>query len=154
MKKVLIVIFGLMFLFLAGLGLKVLLFPIHTLEQSMDTAHDVVDKTMTAENAIYNYEWFKDQEAHIRKCLKNEQIAEEEWNNFVNTLPQDRSKWSREDKEEENSLRNSYYALKKLTNQVMEDYNAKSSMVNRNIFKDNLPSNISRVWYSGKKLIK
>jgi hypothetical protein len=44
--------------------------------------------------------------------------------------------------------------LQKLTNKALEDYNAKSSMVNRAIFKDNLPSNITRAFYAGQQLTK
>ena len=132
--------------------IKVVFFPINTINKSIDTAYKVVDKTIDADNAIYNYEWFKSQEAYIKQCLKNEEIAKEEWNNFKKQLPEDRQQWAREDKNEESSLRNSYYALEKLTNKAMEDYNAKSSMANRAIFKDNLPSNITRTIYASKNL--
>lgn len=149
--KILIII-GL--IFILGFALRIVLFPVNTLEESIDTAYDVVDKTMTANNAIYNYEWFIDQEAHIRACLKNEELAKEEHDLYIEMLPGDREKWTREDKQEESSLRNSYSALQKLSNLAIEDYNAKSEMVNRNIFKDNLPSNINRAWYAGRKLTK
>jgi hypothetical protein len=140
-------------LLLLGFVLKIVLFPINTISKSADTAYQVVDKTMDGGNAIYNYEWFKSQEAYIRQCLKNEDIAKEEWENFKKGLPEDRQQWLKEDKNEESSLRNSYYALQKLTNKAMEDYNAKSSMANRAIFKDNLPSNISRAIYAGQNLM-
>jgi hypothetical protein len=138
----------------AGVGVKVMLFPVNTLSKSVDTAYEVVDQTMDGDNAIYNYEWFKEQEAFIRECLTNEEIAKEEYDMYLEMLPKDREKWAREDRQEESSLRNSYYALQKLTNKAMEDYNAKSSMANRSIFKDNLPSNIARAWYAGKQLNK
>ena len=157
MKKVLIgigIIIGIFLLYFAGLGLKILLFPVNTFGRSVNTAYGVVNETLNAENAIYNYEWFKDQEAQIRICLKNEEIAKEELDNFVKSLSEKRENWAKEDKTEEGSLRNSYYALQKLTNRVIEDYNAKSEMVNRNIFKDNLPSNITRAWYIGQQLTK
>jgi hypothetical protein len=137
-----------------GIWLKILLFPVHTAIKGVDVAYGVVDKTMTAENAIYNYEWFKQQEAYIRQCYKNEEIAKEEYDGYIKALPADRSKWTRDDKQEEASLRNSYYALQKLTNKAIEDYNARSSMANRAIFKDNLPSNITRAWIAGYELIK
>lgn len=136
------------------IGFKAVFFPVHTIDQSIDTAYEVVDKTLDGENAIYNYEWFKQQEAYIRECYKNEEIAKEEYDLFLSMLPEDRNEWTREDKQEEASLRNSYYALQKLTNKAIEDYNAKSSMVNRAIFKDNLPSNITRAWIAGAKLTK
>lgn len=154
MKKyqVVLIIIGVLLLIPLSIGLKILLFPVNTLEQSIGTAYGVVDKILDADNAIYNYEWFKEQEAHIRTCLANEDSAKEEWELFKSELPEDRTKWDRDDKQEESSLRNSYYALEKLTNLAVEQYNAKSEMVNRNIFKDNLPSNISRAYYAGKKL--
>jgi hypothetical protein len=136
----------------AGIVLKPILFPVHTALQSVDTAYDVVDEVMDKDAAIDNYEWFKKQEAYIWQCLKNEVIAKEEWDNFKKDLPEDREKWTRDDKTEESSLRNSYYALQKLTNKAIEDYNANASMVTKNIFRDNLPSNIDRALYAGKEL--
>lgn len=152
--KVLLIILALIVCSFGVIGLKAVLFPVSTIGKSVDTAYEVVDKTMDAENAIYNYEWFKTQEAYIRECMTNETIAKEEYDLFTSMLPEDREKWDRDDKQEESSLRNSYFALQKLTNQAMEDYNAKSSMVNRSIFKDNLPSNITRAFYAGVELIK
>ncbi len=135
-----------------GLLAKIVFFPTYVAEQSIDTAYEVVDKVMDSDKAIADYEWFKSQEAYIRQCLRNEEIAKEEWDIFKAELPEDRDKWDRDDKTEEASLRNSYYALQKLTNKAMEDYNARSSMTTRSVFKDNLPSNIDRAFYAGKKL--
>jgi acyl-CoA synthetase (AMP-forming)/AMP-acid ligase II len=153
-KTFLLWVFILVILIFGGIAVKVLLFPVNMAGKNVDLAYGTTDKTMTAENAIYNYEWFKEQEAYIRQNYKNEEIAKEEYDLFISTLPKDREKWSRQDKDEEASLRNSYYALQKLTNKATEDYNAKSSMVNRAIFKDNLPSNIDRAFLSGKELTK
>jgi hypothetical protein len=146
-------IFVIAVLFIVIVGVKLILFPVRVVNQNIDTATGIYEKTMDSDNAIYNYEWFKEQEAHIRECLKNEEISKDEWNYFLSQLPGDRTKWSREDKQEESSLRGSYYALQKLTNKAMEDYNAKASMVTRNIFKDNLPSTIDRAWYTGQELM-
>lgn len=134
------------------MGIKVIFFKANTLDTGINTAYDVVNKTLDADNAIYNYEWFIEQESNIRVCLKNEEIAKEEWELFKSELPEDRLLWDKDDKQEESSLRNSYYALEKLTNLAIEKYNSRAEMVSRNIFKDNLPSNISRAFYAGKKL--
>lgn len=154
MKNALIVAVLVIGLLISGTVLRAVLFPVNTLDKSIDTAYQVVDKTLDGDNAIYNYEWFKEQEAHIRASLRNEEIAKEEYDLYIEMLPEDRESWTREDKQEESSLRNSYYALQKLSNLAIEDYNAKSEMVSRNIFKDNLPSNITRAWYAGRKLTK
>lgn len=134
--------------------LKPIFFPVNTALKSIDTAYGVVNEVMDKDKAIYNYEWFKEQETYIKQCLKNEDIAKEEWELFKSDLSDDREKWDRDDKLEESSLRNSYYALQKLTNKAIEDYNAKASMVTRSIFKDNLPSNIDRAFYAGNQLTK
>lgn len=134
--------------------LRAALFPVHVANTAIDTAYEVVDKVLDGDKAIKDYEWFKTQEAFIRQCLKNEDIAKEEWDQYRADLPEDREKWTRDDKTEENSLRNSYYALQKLTNKAIEDYNARASMVSRNIFKDNLPSNITRALLARGELTK
>ena len=151
-KKVVIAFVVLFISYFAVLGLKIVLFPVNTLDKSVDTAYGVVDDTMNSDNAIYNYEWFKTQEAYIRECYTNEEIAKEEYDLFLSMLSENREDWDRDDKLEEASLRNSYYALQKLTNKAIEDYNANSSMVNKNIFKDNLPSNLTRAYYTGYEL--
>ena len=151
--KILLVIVIFIVLIFGGIGLKMVLFPLNTVDKNIDTAYEVVNETMTGKNAIKNYEWFKEQEAYIRQCVKNEQIAQEEYDLYISMLPVDRTTWDRTDKQEEASLRNSLYALQKLTNKAMEDYNAKASMENRAIFKDNLPSNITRAFYAGMDLI-
>lgn len=149
MKTALLWILVIIVLVFGGLAIKVVFFPLNTVEKSVDTAYEVVKETMTGKNAIANYEWFKEQESYIRQCLKNEQIAQEEYDLYISLLPTDRTTWDRGDKQEEASLRNSLYALQKLTNKAMEDYNARASMENRAIFKDNLPSNITRAFYAG-----
>lgn len=152
MKNALLWILIVIVLIFGGLAIKIVFFPVDTVSQSIEMAYEVTNETLTGKNAIENYEWFKEQEAYIRQCLKNEIIAQEEYDFYIATLPTDRTTWDRTDKQEESSLRNSKYALEKLTNKAMEDYNAKASMENRAIFKDNLPSNITRAFYAGMDL--
>lgn len=152
MKKALVILLSLIVLIGGGILVKVIWFPVNTIEKSIDMAYGVVDKTLDSEQAIRDYEWFKQQEADIRKCLANEEIAQEAYDSFVEGLPEARADWSDFDKREEASLRNAVTALAKVTNNAIEDYNARSEMVNHAIFKDNLPTNISRAWYAGQKL--
>ena len=83
MKTVLLWIVIILLLVFGGLAIKIVFFPVNTVSQSVDTAYEVVDKTMTGENAIANYEWFKEQEAYIRQCVTNEQIAQEEYDLYI-----------------------------------------------------------------------
>jgi hypothetical protein len=135
-----------------GLAVKLIWFPVNTVNQSVDMAYGVVNETLDADNAIYNYEWFKQQEADIERCLNAERVAEDEYDAFVAALSAGRSQWEGFDKKEEASLRNSVTACKKITDKAIQDYNARAAMVNRAVFKDNLPTNISRALFVGGKL--
>lgn len=154
MKTAISIIAVVFILIFGGLAIKIVFFPMNTIEQSVDMAYGVVNETLDSKNVIYTYEWFKQQEADIRKCIENENIAQTEYDEYLAGLPSDKTVWGDFEKQEESSLRNSLSALKKLTNKAIEDYNAKASMVNKNIFKDNLPSNITRAFYAGMELTK
>ena len=149
-----IVLLCLFALFFMVLGLRVLLFPVNTFVKSVDTAYGVVDKTLDADNAIYNYEWFKRQEESIKALYKKETRAIKEHDDFIRMLPDDAQTWSREDKNESSRLSSIAWALGNQIDDAIAEYNARSSMVNRAIFKDSLPSNISRAWIAGKELTK
>ena len=138
---------------IAGAVLRPILFPVAVANNSVNMAYEIADDTLTGKNAIYNYEWFKQQEADIRRCVENEFIAQEEYAAYVAALPTDAAGWSDFQQREEASLRSSLSALKKITNKAIEDYNAKAGMANRNIFNDNLPSNITRAFYAGFQLM-
>lgn len=122
--------------------LKAALLPVHTQVKKVDTAYEVVDKTMTGDNAIYNYEWFKSQYEAIEAQRDKIQLAEEDYQAYKETLDKDSSKWTRFQQQEEASLRNSLSANKKILTDLIAEYNAKASMANRAIFKDNLPMNV------------
>ena len=114
MKNALLWILIVIVLIFGGLAIKIVFFPVDTVSQSIEMAYEVTNETLTGKNAIENYEWFKEQEAYIRQCLKNEIIAQEEYDFYIATLPTDRTTWDRTDKQEESSLRNSKYALEKI----------------------------------------
>lgn len=151
MKNILLVILLLVVLSFGGLLLKIVFFPANTIHKSIDTAYGVVDNTMTAENAIYNYEWFKKREGEIKALYKKEERAKQELDDFLEIFP-DQEKWNRDDKQEYSRLRSNLTATGNMLDTAIEDYNAKSGMVNRAIFKDNLPSNLTRAFYTGQKL--
>lgn len=153
-KAFLVVILIITLLVFGGLAIKVLLFPIHVLDKSVNTAYDVTTKTMNAESAIYNYEWFKMQEESIGALYKKEDSAKKSVEEYISMLDTDKSKWTNDDKNEITRLRSISTAYENQINDAMAEYNAKSNMVNRAIFKDNLPSNIDRAYLAGKNLTK
>ena len=131
------------------MGLRALLFPVRAIDTAIDTAYGVLEETMDAENAIYNYEWFKQTAEDIQALHNKEIIAQNVIDKHLETMDN-----SREDKNELARLRSVKTGISMMLEDVMADYNARSKMVNRAIFKDNLPSNMSRSWLATIKLIK
>jgi len=140
-------------LIVASIGIKMCAFPMAAIKNGLDTPREINNAVMNAENAMHNYEWFKQQEADIRRLVKQETNHISTLERFKEMLPGNRSDWDREDKAEYGRLSANITAQKDMVNKAMEDYNAASSMVTKNIFKDNLPSNLSRSWYAQKNLI-
>lgn len=140
-------------LILLGFLIKLIAFPIAVVNNTLETPKEINNAVMNAENAIYNYEWFKQQEADIRRLVKQEATHKQTLKDYVEMLPKDRLKWTREDRNEWSRLNSNITAQRNMVDKAMEDYNARSQMVSRNIFKDNLPSNLSRSWYAQQGLI-
>jgi len=130
-------------------GVKALLFPVKGAVKAIDTAYGVLDETMDAKVAIYNYEWFKQTAEDIQALHNKEANAEEAIQEHMATMDD-----SREDKIELARLRAIKLGLTNMLEDTMAKYNARSKMANRAIFKDNLPSNMSRSWLATIKLIR
>lgn len=157
MKKstiLILVIIGLIAVPFIGLGLKVVFFPVHSVSKGVDTAYEITNRTMNGENAIYNYEWFKRQAESIESLYKKEERAQADVLRFKSELPSEREKWSREDKTEYDRLQAISTGLSNQLNDAIAEYNARSSMANRAIFKEELPSNISRAILQARTLTK
>ena len=144
--KVVLIVIGIIVL---GFAVRYVFFPIVALDKGIDVAYGVMDKTLNAENAIYNYEWFKQTAEDIIALGKKENRAKQSMEEFLLTADD-----SREDKIELARLRAIKTGLSNMLDDTMAKYNARSQMVNRAIFKDDLPSNINRAWIATIKLIK
>ena len=146
--KVLLTIEVMVLLAIGGIGIETLLFPQDASDQSMDTAYLTIEKTTNDKNVIDNQEWFVEQEAYIRQCLKNESLAQEKYELYFGILSDDRTTWDMQEKQKEEDLLNNFFYLQKLTNEAIKNYNVKSENVNKNIFKDDLPNKLNREWYA------
>ncbi|MGL5315589.1 MAG: hypothetical protein ACRC92_20210 [Peptostreptococcaceae bacterium] len=107
-------------------------------------SNDVTRKTITAEKAIENYEWFKQQEEDIKAKYNQEVIARKSIKNFMDLLPKESDKWTPADRHEISRLRTILDGTEMQVNQMVADYNARVNMKHRAVFKDNLPTNIFR----------
>lgn len=130
------------FLIIAAPFVKAFVLPLFIANQMMDTTYGAIDKTLDADNAIYNYEWFKSQyQAVVAQKEKMEQV-QQEYDTYKETIDKDSAKWTKFQQQEEASIRNALSANKKVLADLIAEYNAKSSMVNRSIFKQGLPERL------------
>ena len=131
-------------LFVAGYAIKAWFMPVKPLLGNIDAGSDVIDKTYTAENAIYNYEWFKTQ---YEKIQANRQQVDQTILN-INEYKQmygNVSTWDYTTKEEYNRLNTIKLGLINQENNLVAEYNARAKMANRNIFNDKLPFNVDKM---------
>lgn len=114
--------------------------------KQVNTAHKIVDKTYTAENAIYNYEWFKTQYEKI--IAKEKQIDNTALElGFFKEMYGDPKEWDWSTKEEYSRLNTILLGQKNFYEDLVAEYNARSKMANREIFKDKLPFDVDKkIW--------
>jgi hypothetical protein len=138
MKVILIIMSGFFVMVVGTFAIKALYFPVHTANQELDTAYDAVSKTVNADNAIYNYEWFKQTLSDIEKVQNQYQNAVLTYSDFKDGLPSLRSEWTFEDKNEDSRLRSVVDGLYNHREELIANYNARAKMANRNIFQDSI----------------
>lgn len=127
---------------LLGMVFGIISLPFHAASNTVQMGHDVIDKTLNADNAIYNYEWFKQQKQDIETSKTQYQNAIQSYDSFVKDAG-DRGKWTFEDKQESARLRSIVLGLQNQITERVNDYNARASMANRDIFRDGvLPSTL------------
>ena len=107
-------------------------------------AAKVVEKTLDADNAIYNYEYFKQAYQDIQAMDKKIATAQSAVDEFIKSAGP-REKWDFRDKEEGVRLTTNLVGLKNVRDDLIATYNARSKMVNRAIFQGHdTPEMISR----------
>jgi len=121
---------------LAGLGL-LLLVVLASVGRLGCNAHEqaqrVVEKTIDADNVIYNYEYFKDQYRAILAMDQKVQIAKDALDKFEKDAGP-RKDWDLRDKEEHSRLVSNVTGTENMKKDMVAQYNANASKVNRNIF--------------------
>lgn len=102
----------------------------------------IADKTMDADNVIYNYEWFKQRYQDVRAVDAKIVSSRQSVAAFEQSAGP-RKEWTREDRIEHSRLSSVLLGLRQQRNDLAADYNARSRMANRSIFKGgDLPDSI------------
>ena len=128
-----------------SIGFGVLKLPVKTLTTQIDSASEIIDKTNDADNAIYNYEWFKTQHEQIQVMERQIKISEQEIDDHKDLYGTDANAWGYSTKDEYSRLKSIRAGQDMQYEKLVGDYNARSKMANRNIFQDKLPLHVDKI---------
>lgn len=94
----------------------------------------IIEKTFDADNVIHNYEWFKQRYQSILAIDQKITDAKKTVEQFKKEAGV-RENWHREDREEHSRLSAIAQGLEQQRADLAAEYNARSKMANRSIFK-------------------
>lgn len=94
----------------------------------------VLTKTFDADNMIYNYEWFKRQNQDVQ-AIGTKLTAAEQAQSIFEQSAGSRDGWKFDDRTEWNRLNTIVLGLRNQRASMVAEYNARSEMANRSIFK-------------------
>ena len=100
---------------------------------------DIVAKTYNADNALYNYHWFKERYEAIKATENKIKIAKDTIVVFE-TSAGSRKDWTFEDKTEHARLGSVVQGLKSHYEDIVAEYNARAKEVDRSVFQNELPT--------------
>lgn len=130
-------IFILFFAVVGGIG-----WCAHAVFYPVDQAQQVIEKTLNADNVIYNYEWFHQHHSDWQAAGVNADAKQEELIQFMATAGP-RSSWGIATQREENQLRVELSGMRAHQVNLANEYNAHVGMANRNLFRErNLPDGL------------
>ena len=143
--KTIVIVVIIVIALVAGVwALKALFLPVFTVTSQISSAGDVIGKTYDADNAIYNYEWFKQRYEDIdatEKQITNTKLSMDSYIDMYGNA----SNWDWQTKQDYNSLSSVYLGQQNYYEGIVAEYNARSQMANREIFKDKLPLHVDKM---------
>ena len=133
------VIGGFVGLGLLGSALNLITIPWLKFDSQVQMNRDIVTKTYSADNALYNYHWFQETAGEIKATDAKIADAQSALADFE-TSAGPRKDWSFDDKTEDARLRSVYQGLKSYYNSTVQEYNAKAAEQDKSMFVDGLPT--------------
>lgn len=133
-----LVVIGFVLLGVVGTALNLITIPWLKFTSQVQTNRDIVTKTYNADNALYNYRWFKDRHEAIKASEVQIENAMAVQANFkLEAGP--RKDWTFEDKTEDARLGSVVLGLKNHYQEIVAEYNSRAKQADRAIFIDELP---------------
>lgn len=125
-KMVVVVVLVLILLSACGWAFRMVMYP-------ANQAQRIYEKTLDADNVIYNYEYFKQAYHDIKAMDEKERAARAELLSFTDSSGP-RSGWDFRDKDEHARLSANVTGIQQVRAEMVSQYNARANMVNRKIF--------------------
>lgn len=129
---------GVIFLAYLGTAFNLIALPWLKFDRKVQTNRDIITKTYNADNALYNYHWFKQQKEDIDATGNKVTQADVAVKDFESSAGP-RDKWTFEDKTEDARLRSVAQGLRSHYEDLVAEYNARAKSADRVIFNDQLP---------------
>jgi|SRR5882724_8591968 len=121
-----------------GTALNLITIPWLKLNSQIQTNRDIVTKIFNADNALYNYHWFKERAAAITALETTIGQADAAVKDFEISAGL-RTTWTFDDKNEDSRLRSVAQGQKAQYNSLVGEYNARMKEADRSIFEERLP---------------
>ena len=122
-----------------GTALNLITIPWLKFNRQVQMERDIVTKVYEADNALYNYHWFKERYEAIKATENKVKVAKDSVVSFESSAGS-RKDWTFEDKTEHARLSSVVQGLKSHYEDIVAAYNARSKEVDRAVFKDELPT--------------
>lgn len=121
-------------------AMSIIALPLFKLQTQVNSAQGIINKTYDPNNAIYNYDWFKERYQAIQAIDTQIQQAQDAETSYNDALPKDRTTWGYAQQTESARLHSVVLGLQNEKQQMVAEYNARAEEANRNIFQNNLPT--------------
>lgn len=126
---------------LAGSAFHIFTLPFVKLESKVQTNHDIITKTYNADNALYNYHWFKETYQAIeadKNKIAQAKIAATSYETSAGPRP-----WDYATTTEDARLNAVTQGLQSHYEDLVAEYNARASEADRSVFQNELPLFVS-----------
>jgi hypothetical protein len=118
-------------------------------QEQRQAAQDGVEKTYDWNNAVEDYEWFKEQRNDIEVKRKEIENVQQEKRDFLETYGNDTSEWQRTTRVQYNRINQRITGLRNLHDEYVGEYNARAEQAHRSIFRCGLPYEMDKKFWIG-----
>ena len=134
--KIWLAVLGMIFAIgLVGFIGKVVLFPVHVLSKTAETGYGIIDKTLNADNAIFNYEQFHDLYQGAKQQAINISNSKNQINNLKETYGEDASKYPKDVRNDLSFQQQNLEGYLIQYQKIVSEFNSNSKKLNRELFK-------------------